>query len=112
MRTLSISIMAVLSIIAGAAFFTAAPASAGSPPTYIGGPGGAKYFVIVGTFKSKAQARKRNRMFGDTFIDRTSRYPNLKNGYWVVMEGPYSKSYAKSIACSEAVRDCYVKAGW
>ncbi len=100
------------SIILAALPFASAPASAGSPPTYIGGPGGAKYFVVVGTFKSKKKARKRNKMFGDTFIDRTNRYPNMKKGYWIVMEGPYSKQYAKSIACSEAVHDCFVKAGW
>mgnify|MGYP002725610798 CR=1 FL=1 len=99
-------------LIAGATLFAGSPVHAHGFPGGVGGPGGAKYFVIVGSFKSKAQARKRNAMFGDTFIAHTNNYPNLRNGYWVVMEGPYSKGYAKSIACQEAVPDCYVKAGW
>ena len=104
--------LALFSLIASALSFGNAPAFARSFPDQIGGPGGAKYFVIVGTLKSLAKANRRNRLFGDTFIARTESYPNLRNGYWVVMEGPYSKEYAKSIACHEAVPSCFVKAGW
>ena len=73
-----------------------------------------KYFVVLGSFKSKADAIKRNDFFGDAFIARSEKYPKFKNGYWVVLMGPYTKSEAMyhRDGAHEAVPSAYVKAGW
>lgn len=45
-------------------------------------------------------------------VANTSEYPNFRNGFYCVVDGPYSsQSAAESIAWREAVRDAYVKNG-
>lgn len=46
---------------------------------------------------------------GTSVVD-TNQYPNFRNGYFCVADGPYgSRSAAQSVAWNEAVRDAYVK---
>ena len=48
---------------------------------------------------------------GTRIID-TNQYPNFRNGFYCVMDGPYSsRGTAESIAWREAVPDAYVKSG-
>ncbi|WP_114388989.1 hypothetical protein [Notoacmeibacter marinus] len=48
---------------------------------------------------------------GTRVID-TNQYPNFRNGFYCVMDGPYSsRGAAESIAWREAVPDAYVKSG-
>lgn len=45
-------------------------------------------------------------------VVHTNDYPNFRNGWWCVADGPYrSRGEAGSIAWKEAVPDAYVKSG-
>ena len=79
---------------------------------------GCGWYVVLGCHRSFNSAnRQRARLGGPAagggaglnVID-TSDYPNFRNGYQCVMDGPYgSRGTARSIAWNEAVPDAYVK---
>ncbi len=78
-----------------------------------------RYFVIMGSFPKAdlARAEKRVRFLRDQGIKAhmidTNNYPNLTDGLYAVVMGPYNRDYAifKKVRAREAVADAYVKAG-
>ena len=102
----------IVSAVAAAGFTFAFPVGA---QTQICG-----YYVILGCYKQPGQAYTQlNRIGGPmagggagTDVIHTNEYPNFRNGWFCVADGPYaSKQNAASIAWKEAVRDAYVKNG-
>ncbi|MCC2112656.1 MAG: hypothetical protein KDJ16_11535 [Hyphomicrobiales bacterium] len=73
-----------------------------------------RYFVILGTFRSRYSALRRCGRFPNAYIVDTYDYPNFTNGYYACVDGPYSRRYADDLLWSykRAVYDAYVKAGW
>jgi serine/threonine protein kinase len=84
-------------------------------------PPAGHYFIIMGSFphaqwvKADERLRKLENagVPGVRIIDSDD-YPNLRDGLWVAVSGPYQKAYAVT-QCSDMkafVKDCYVKSGW
>jgi hypothetical protein len=78
------------------------------------------HYVILGCFRSQGQAISRLNALGGpgvggwagAHVVNTNDYPNFRNGWWCVADGPYaSRDGAMSIAWKEAVPDAYVKNG-
>lgn len=83
------------------------------------------HYIVLGCFTRHADAvRHMNALGGPgiggagiggsigTQVVHTNDFPNFRNGYFCVMDGPYrSRADAQSIAWSEAVPDAYVKNG-
>ncbi|MCB1491675.1 MAG: hypothetical protein KDJ77_07735 [Rhodobiaceae bacterium] len=100
---------------AGAAVLSPAPVSAQS----------CGYYIVLGCAKSHVAAVQRLNALGGpgiggagiggsqgTQVVHTNDYPNFRNGYFCVVDGPYSsRADAESIAWKEAVPDAYVKSG-
>ena len=112
----------------GAAFAlvaTAAFAQGAAPITSKGDPGlpvtavkGCGWYVVLGCYRAGATARKQLQDLGGPLagggaglsVVDTDNYPNFRNGYRCVMDGPYGSSgTARSIAWIEAVPNAYVK---
>ncbi|MEZ5841055.1 MAG: SPOR domain-containing protein [Hyphomicrobiales bacterium] len=73
-----------------------------------------KYFVILGSFKKKADAQKRCGRFAEAEVVDTDDYSNFRGGYYSCVIGPYSKALANEVLADyrHEVSDAYVKAGW
>ena len=78
------------------------------------------WYVILGCSRTQNGAwRTLNRLGGPGVggwagaqVVRTNDYPNFRNGWYCVADGPYPARWeAESIAWREAVPDAYVKAG-
>lgn len=83
------------------------------------------HYIVLGCFTRHADAvTQMNRLGGPgiggagiagsigTQVVHTDDFPNFRNGYFCVMDGPYrTRADAQSIAWSEAVPDAYVKNG-
>jgi hypothetical protein len=83
-------------------------------------PPSGDWFVILGSFPRNDYEKASQRLqsvqglgYEASIID-TGNYPGLKGNLWAVVMGPYSKSYAKSLATQmKSVRsDAYAKSGW
>jgi cell division septation protein DedD len=81
--------------------------------------GGGNWFVVLGSFPH-ADRRKATRRVNslqsqgiDAEIIDTDDYPNLTDGYYAVVLGPYSKATAQRTlpTAREYVADAYIKAG-
>ena len=78
-----------------------------------------RYFVIMGSFPKAdlRRAQKRVQNLHDQEINvhmiDTNEYPNLTNGLYAVVQGPYNRDYAifKRVRAKELVADSYVKSG-
>ena len=79
-----------------------------------------RWFIIFGTYP-KAELSKANERVSfvkykgyDARLVDTDEYPNLKDGTWAVVMGPYRKDYAQEIAneVRSIFPDSYVKSGW
>jgi len=78
-----------------------------------------RFFVIMGSFPKAAlpRANKRLAQLHDKNINShiidTNNYPNLTNGLYAVVMGPYNRDYAifKNIKARQLVPDAYVKSG-
>jgi hypothetical protein len=79
-----------------------------------------RWFIIIGTYP-KTDLSKANERLGfvrykgyDAHLIDTDDYPNMKDGLWAVVIGPYRKDYAQELA--DKVRavfpEAYVKSGW
>ncbi|NND48875.1 MAG: hypothetical protein HKN60_01340 [Rhizobiales bacterium] len=86
----------------------------------LAGDGICGWYVILGCSRTQNGAwRTLNRLGGPGVggwagaqVVRTNDYPNFRNGWFCVADGPYSARWeAESIAWREAVPDAYVKAG-
>ncbi|MEZ5429414.1 MAG: SPOR domain-containing protein [Pyrinomonadaceae bacterium] len=82
-------------------------------------PTGGKWFVILGSYPQSQSGRARERLqyarskgFNATIIN-TNNYPNLRNGLFVVVMGPFSKAGAQSTLSrvKPSISDAYVKSG-
>ena len=79
-----------------------------------------KWFVILGSFQkterrnAERQLRLIQRMGHDVKIVDSDNYPNLKDGLWVVLMGPYNESYANDLVkkLRPVVPGAYAKSGW
>lgn len=78
------------------------------------------YYVILGCFKSRNEATGRLTALGGpgvggfagAHVINTNDYPNFRNGWWCVADGPYAtRDEAMSLAWREVVPDAYVKNG-
>ena len=96
----------------------AAPASAGSANGEFRVAQACGYYIILGCSKSQRGANRTLSNLGGpgvggpagAFVVDTNAYPNFRNGWFCVADGPYnSASAARSIAWTEAVPDAYVK---
>lgn len=83
-------------------------------------PSSGTYFVVLGSYPRKDYEKAGQRLqsiqglgYDASLID-SDNYPGLRSGLWVVVIGPYSKSYAKSVAAQiKPLRsDVYIKSGW
>ena len=83
-------------------------------------PSSGTYFVVLGSYPKNEYEKANQRLqtvrglgYEASLID-TGNYPGLRGGLWAVVMGPYSKSYAKSLAAQiKPVRsDVYIKSGW
>ncbi|MGA9998422.1 MAG: SPOR domain-containing protein [Pyrinomonadaceae bacterium] len=92
-----------------------------SPPTrQLPQPSAGTWFVILGSFPKNDYEQANQRLQSvrgagyDASIIDTNNYPGLRGGLWVVVMGPYSQSYAKSLVVQmKSVRsDAYIKSGW
>ena len=78
-----------------------------------------RFFVIMGSFPKAAETSANQRLAHlrdkniKTHIIDTNNYPNLTNGLYAVVMGPYNRDYAifKNIKAKELVPDAYVKSG-
>lgn len=94
--------------------------STSSPTRQLPQAASGSWFVILGSFPKNDYEKAKQRLqnvqgFGyDASIIDTDNYPGLSGGLWVVVMGPYSKSYAKSVAAKmkSARSDAYIKSGW
>jgi hypothetical protein len=79
-----------------------------------------RWFIMIGTYP-KTDLNKANERLSfvrykgyDARLIDTDDYPNMKDGLWAVVLGPYRKDYAQELA--DKVRavfpDAYVKSGW
>lgn len=83
-------------------------------------PPSGTWFVILGSFPKNDYEKASQRLQSvkglgyDARIIDTDDYRGLRGGLWAVVMGPYSKSYAKSVAAQvKSVRsDAYAKSGW
>jgi cell division septation protein DedD len=83
-------------------------------------PSSGTYFVVLGSYPKNDYEKANQRLqtvkglgYDANLID-SDNYSGLRSGLWVVVMGPYSKSYAKSVAAQiKPVRsDVYIKSGW
>jgi cell division septation protein DedD len=83
-------------------------------------PSSGTYFVVLGSYPKNDYEKANQRLrlvqglgYEASLID-SDNYPGLSGGLWVVVIGPYSKSYAKSLATQikPARSDVYIKSGW
>lgn len=81
---------------------------------------GCGWYIVLGCGKSFNGANRTMNNLGGPFagggaglkVANTNEYPNFRNGFYCVVDGPYSsQSAAQSVAWNEAVRDAYVKNG-
>ncbi|MEM1377276.1 MAG: hypothetical protein AAGG69_07790 [Pseudomonadota bacterium] len=81
---------------------------------------GCGWYVVLGCGKSRSGANRLLNELGGPFagggagltVANTSEYPNFRNGWQCVVDGPYSsRTQASQIAWTEAVPDAYVKSG-
>lgn len=81
---------------------------------------GCGWYVVLGCGTSFDGARATMNNLGGPMagggaglkVANTSEYPNFRNGFFCVVDGPYSsQGAAQSVAWNEAVRDAYVKNG-
>jgi hypothetical protein len=81
---------------------------------------GEEWFVILGSYPkaeiNKAKTRRefiRARGYDSQIID-SDQYPNLRDGLWVLVKGPYFKIDAERIRnkMRALVPDAYAKSGW
>lgn len=81
---------------------------------------GCGWYIVLGCSSNFNSARNTLNNLGGPFagggaglkVANTSEYPNFRNGFYCVLDGPYnSQSAAQSVAWNEAVRDAYVKNG-
>ncbi|MEL6919651.1 MAG: hypothetical protein AAFO77_01310 [Pseudomonadota bacterium] len=81
---------------------------------------GCGWYVVLGCSRSFNGGAQTMTRLGGPFagggaglkVANTSEYPNFNNGWYCVVDGPYtSRSQAGSIAWTEAVPDAYVKSG-
>ncbi|PLX37117.1 MAG: hypothetical protein C0606_11455 [Hyphomicrobiales bacterium] len=123
MRILTTISLALLTALAAPAFAGVAPSASTQRPVatapaqqdgLIRVAAARKYFVVLGSFRSRGAANQRCSMFGDGYVVSTNDYPNFRNGYWACVIGPLSRGEAddQMWASKEAVPDAYVKAGW
>jgi len=80
--------------------------------------GACGWYVILGCSRSQDDAYQTfNRLGGPGMgggagaqVVNTNDYPNFRNGWWCVTDGPYAtRGQAESIPWREAVPDAYVK---
>ncbi|MEM6666829.1 MAG: hypothetical protein AAF638_10540 [Pseudomonadota bacterium] len=83
------------------------------------------HYIVLGCMSRNADAVNRMNQLGGpgiggagvagsfgTQIIHTNDFPNFRNGFFCVVDGPYyTAADAQSIAWNEAVRDAYVKKG-
>ena len=83
------------------------------------GPEHGRFFVIMGSFPQKSLrgaeqrvAYLKNQGIKAHLID-TNNYPNLTDGLYAAVMGPYNRDYAifKNIKAKQAVGDAYIKSG-
>jgi cell division septation protein DedD len=83
-------------------------------------PSSGTWFVILGSFPKSDYGAANERLqyvrglgYDASIID-TDNYPGLRNGFWAVVMGPYSKAYATNLVDQmKSVRsDAYIKSGW
>jgi len=81
---------------------------------------GCGWYIVLGCSSGFSDARNRMNALGGPMagggaglkVANTSEYPNFRNGFHCVVDGPYnSQSAAQSNAWNEAVPDAYVKSG-
>jgi len=79
------------------------------------------WFVILGSFSKAKRWEAEERIevvqkagFKNAYIIDTNNYPNLRDGLWAVVMGPYNKNYAQQIKNKTrlTVSDAYIKSGW
>lgn len=94
--------------------------SVSSPVAPISRPSSGTWFVVLGSFPKNDREKANQRLqsvqgsgYSASIID-SDNYPGLRGGLWVVVMGPYSKAYAKSVADQIRVArpDAYIKSGW
>jgi cell division septation protein DedD len=82
-------------------------------------PGGGKWFVVLGSFPHADRRKATHRQSSlqsqgiDAALIDTDDYPNLTDGYYAVVLGPYSKATAQRTlqTARQYIADAYVKAG-
>jgi hypothetical protein len=81
---------------------------------------GCGWYVVLGCGKSFNGATRTMNNLGGPYagggaglsVANTNEYPNFRNGFYCVVDGPYqTQAQASSIAWVEAVPDAYVKNG-
>ena len=79
-----------------------------------------RWFIVFGTYP-KTELSKANERLSfvkykgyDARLIETDDYPNLKDGTWAVVMGPFRKDYAQEVAnkVRSVFSDAYVKSGW
>jgi hypothetical protein len=79
-----------------------------------------RWFIIFGTYP-KTERNKANERVSfvkykgyDARLVDTNEYPNLKDGTWAVVMGPFRKDYAQGVAneVRAVFPDAYIKSGW
>ncbi len=79
-----------------------------------------KWLVIMASIPQASQSEAQRRLAGvqqdvpQAYLVNSDEYANLRNGFLVVVEGPYAKDYAEQRlhGIRRFVPDAYVKAGW
>jgi serine/threonine protein kinase len=79
-----------------------------------------EWFVIVSSFpktnrpKADEQLRYIQGLGYEAKIIDTDAYPNLQDGFWSVVVGPYTRASAKEVAnkMRAVAKDVYIKSGW
>jgi len=67
---------------------------AGGAPAPV--PSGGDWYAIGGSFKSRGEAQGRASQYGPGWVVmNTKTCPNLTNGYWVAVAGPFDKATAQ-----------------
>ena len=79
-------------------------------PIQVSYEGRSDYFIITGSFRSKSSAYRHARNRGGHVIN-TSRFPNLRSGYYSVVYGPFTIYRAKQFKRRNGLRG-YIKSGW
>lgn len=83
-------------------------------------PPSGTWFVILGSYQKYESEKANQRLqyiqglgYSANILD-TNNYPKLAGGLWIVAMGPYSKTYARSLAVQVKSKgaEAYIKAGW